>query len=709
MQFTAQFRGSRVQEKGREFTSSSDHIQVNVQQTQAQPTATIETSPMKFDPRSYPVATAITLVCLFMYPASGQESVTEPQNEVAIHEAMAKEVLGYLADDEIDKSLQVIGAVCDSQVSLGQPNPGLSVAAAAIHRELAQLSTSEQYDLLRSWSLPNASQSAVRLLTVFVPTSAPPKAFGRSIDERPRDSTFAVGSIGAFPGLFCSGWMLVQAADDIGRIGRLMTELEPLVQKKIPGADTLLMLARIKFGRSDMSELNAALEKRLERLVAQKKTDSTDLLLAVSALERSELQGTALRILDALNQDAVQRPEFEQPLIRMAHAIATQVRLGKSDPSVLNHHRLKYWVTADSTTARSSQTGMPMPMWLSHENHLLHVAGSNVDTLFSRFPLQGEFSFSCGALMSKQSNGGLVFGGFHFQPQLESDAIQVLNADDANPIRRSCPFFRKDSLPDFNRLGIQSDSDLNVSFTVNHNPLGVDRNLHQNSPWLGLRSLGEHRSVFRNVTITGTPTIPSQINLVESGDLRGWQSTFFASDGWNCTDGVIEAKRMADKETTTGQQSLLRYQRPLLDGETISYEFYYQPDETHVHPALGRIAFLIDPKGMRVHWITDGDLEWTGLTADNDLLEPLSRRGPRKPPVKPEWNQVSVGIADGKANVSLNGELVYQRPANASGEPFGFFYDPSKTNAKIRNVKMTGDWPDKLPEAFRAAPLALVE
>jgi hypothetical protein len=77
--------------------------------------------------------------------------------------------------------------------------------------------------------------------------------------------------------------------------------------------------------------------------------------------------------------------------------------------------------------------------------------------------------------------------------------------------------------------------------------------------------------------------------------------------------------------------------------------------------------------------MTSGGFEWTGLAADNKLLEPLNRRGPRPLPLK-------------------EGEVDYQRAIDFGGDhSFGFYRDRTQTAAKIRNVVMTGDWPETLP------------
>ena len=62
---------------------------------------------------------------------------------------------------------------------------------------------------------------------------------------------------------------------------------------------------------------------------------------------------------------------------------------------------------------------------------------------------------------------------------------------------------------------------------------------------------------------------------------------------------------------------LLRYQRPLMEDGSIEYEFFYDPDHFETHPALDRLAFILDPSGIREHWIGDGRYDRTDLAPDN--------------------------------------------------------------------------------------------
>ena len=99
------------------------------------------------------------------------------------------------------------------------------------------------------------------------------------------------------------------------------------------------------------------------------------------------------------------------------------------------------------------------------------------------------------------------------------------------------------------------------------------------------------------------------------------------------------------------------------------------------------------------------------MPADNALLEPLSRRGPRPLPLKEgDWNAVTLSRADGKVTLTLNDEVIYQRAVDFGGDhSFGFYRDRTKTSVKIRNVVMTGDWPETLPDDVLENPTVTVD
>lgn len=251
----------------------------------------------------------------------------------------------------------------------------------------------------------------------------------------------------------------------------------------------------------------------------------------------------------------------------------------------------------------------------------------------------------------------------------------------------------------------------------------------KSTPWIGLHSEGNKKTTVRNIQITGTPTIPRQVNLIPEGNLRGWSGQYFGVKlptanvnitkrekaantprryrsspkpaqiknlAWSVRDGELISGEM-EKRGFNGQ-SCIRYERPLGDGETIQYEFFYEPGETEVHPSIGRVAYMLRPDGCHLHWMNAGSTSWK-IPADYEV--PLPGAEPNPCPLKPgQWNQVQLKRNGTNLQISLNGETVFdQEPQSRLGDMiFGLYHNGTKTSARIRNMTLRGDWPESLPE-----------
>ncbi len=123
-----------------------------------------------------------------------------------------------------------------------------------------------------------------------------------------------------------------------------------------------------------------------------------------------------------------------------------------------------------------------------------------------------------------------------------------------------------------------------------------------------------------------------------------------------------------------------------------------------VHPSLDRLAFLLEPDGVRLHWMTAGPQDASGLPADNVADEPENRRGPAKLPLKPgEWNAIKMALNGDRIALYLNGAAIHERelePANS--RQFGLFHDKQRTSVQVRNVELRGRWPEALTAVERA-------
>ena len=693
------------------------------------------------------VSFAICLAGTVPNPSYGQaRQPLAPAAESAL-EAQASsapaEILRQLRKRDARGALETLAVLVDRPVSISDlVYSGLPSAAAGLHRSLAQMSADERYELLYQWSLPagegetpHGERIRVRLLAAAVPTDAPPKVFARSLGERPRDSTFAVTSIGPVQGFFCRGWMLAQAADELGRLARLRSTLEKLAESNVDGSQELLMLAYLAGSRGELERVQTFLHESVDEQGGEtpaglQPKDMTGAAIASAALLHEKLQPLGESLLKKLvDQAGVGNSIALRPFLRIAQATAAQVHRGKSPPEVLFRNRLKHWVSATVRSASDIDRGRPNAVWLTHEQHVLHLSGGTADVLFCRFPIVGEFDFVCetqegGAI---GTDGGLVYGGLQFQALGRKNTLTVWDADVNQMVTKPSPFARHDTAPVFNRVSIRSAKD-GPNFESNFHPVWFDGPAAHSSPWLGLRSSGTKRPVFRNIRLSGNPDVPREVHLTTDGDqLRGWQAGFFGETlpsfhsrldagetsgkavDWRIESGEVISSQQTDASNSE-KPGWLRYQRPLLDGESISYEFLHRGDDAIVHPTIGRLAFLLEPTGVRVRWITTGELEWSGLEADNAALEPLNRRGPKPLPLREkDWNSLRVELSDNKVLITLNDQLIYQRPVDPNSETqFGLYRPTRNAEARVRQVLMTGDWPEAIPADFIADPVDLV-
>jgi hypothetical protein len=144
------------------------------------------------------------------------------------------------------------------------------------------------------------------------------------------------------------------------------------------------------------------------------------------------------------------------------------------------------------------------------------------------------------------------------------------------------------------------------------------------------------------------------------------------------------------------RESLLQYHRPLLEDGEIEYEFFYEAGKTLIHPALGRTAFLLSADGVRLHQLTSGAFERSGLAPENET--PLE--GSTKPLqfANKAWNRAKLKLVGDVVTINLAGEKIGEYKLSG-GEPrfFGLFRYSDATTTRVRNVTYRGNWPKEIP------------
>jgi len=248
----------------------------------------------------------------------------------------------------------------------------------------------------------------------------------------------------------------------------------------------------------------------------------------------------------------------------------------------------------------------------------------------------------------------------------------------------------------------------------------------QPSPWLMLHVGQQNQTGVRGLKIAGNPTVPETVDLLAGEELGLWQAFLgtivgaeqrFAGSYWVKRGEEMYALGRKPPAPEDGKpeaprsfpESAVYYQRPLVEDGVVEYEFFHDPDRAHCHPMLDRLVFLLEAEGVRLHWLTDGQSEDSGLRFDNATDEPNCRRGPSRLPLMPRaWNKVRLAVAGDTVKLALNGVEVYERPIEPTNQRlFGIFHYTDRSEARVRSMTHTGAWPKKPPpndKLFEAHP-----
>jgi hypothetical protein len=430
-----------------------------------------------------------------------------------------------------------------------------------------------------------------------------------------------------------------------------------------------------------------------------------DLTVAAKAIERPRLRPAALALLGTMVDQAHSkglRSLWTDQVSHLRACARLMDELGPGGPPFGTDPEIRDWARVTHGRAETRGTGDPIPHWSYRDGLFTHHPGHANDMMYLRAPLRGEFQIDCELAIFDWREMRVAYGGMTVSPKHDLKHVERWHFNRALPeITLNPPLERPDGWYKY-RLVVKKGS---MTSFVN------GRQIHQAplppefDPWLALQCAALNIGAARNVTISGRPIIPEQLNLSALPDLTGWLPEYYGDSvtgngpDWE-KQGEEIVGRLRDDFPGSKQESILFYNRPMLEDGEIAYEFFYEPSKAMTHPALDRLAFLLEPDGVKVHRLTDAQYERTGLSPENAAVEPENRRGPASLPLKArEWNRLVLGLSEDRVALRLNGELIYERALEATNQRlFGLFHYSDESEARIRKVTYRGEWPRALPE-----------
>lgn len=608
--------------------------------------------------------------------------------------------------------------------------------AAAFERLALQLPVEERFDALLKWTLPSGTRKNVRIIAGPISEESPPAVFehvsGGNANEESVNQ-FELARSGPFPCVVSSVDLLIDSARATGQLDKLKEDVRAFVDKKAPNADILMILCEAATGNVDgVTELAKSWQTQLQAQQKNRQMRPAQSQLWASYLVARTLMAdpklkrlgrTGYRPILALSKRI--RSTQLTKVMQRDDAGSAALFAGKDFRRELANPQLKHWIAGDQRTAATIKQGSVKASWVGHEGHLHHRAGPRHSYLFFKYPLTGSFDVQFDAWNGGYAEGHASFGGLTIENWGWNRSGLIFAYGEHGAKRSQFPFSRPNA---YNRFHFRSRAD-GVRTYLNGHLIYHDKEDWSTSPWLALFARDTQVTDFRNVRISGTPVIPRQVKLVSGSSLRGWVANFYADSipeqltsnskgdavakrqppAWRAVDGIIQAETVSDADDSP-VQSRLYYGRPLARGESLQYEFLYEPGKTHVHPAIDRLAFILDPNALKLHWMTTGSDEWTGLAVDNAVSILKSASETAGIPLKEnQWNRVRLLIVRGKdggdvLRLSLNQQQIYeQRLQPDVSRTFGFFRYRNRTAARIRNVVMRSNrWPEKLTDDILA-------
>jgi Domain of unknown function (DUF1583_N)/Protein of unknown function (DUF1581) len=341
--------------------------------------------------------------------------------------------------------------------------------------------------------------------------------------------------------------------------------------------------------------------------------------------------------------------------------------------------------------------------------------------------LAGDFEFHVEMWDGARRDTAVMTNGSRFTSKGAGLAVEVVSESGRDWVHFTT---KSISAGKWNQHTLRYEGDT-MTYLVNGIPIYKEPR-HQGSPWIAIQTTGQRASSARNLRFAGEPKIAREVGLVPDETLRGWSGHYFSQslptaklnqevlekDGqgselyrsapqadqladlaWTVQNGELISGNAAVKGASARKgQSVIRYDRPLGEGETLSYEFFYEADKTLVHPAIGRTAYIFHPEGIRRHWMIETGGGWK-LPQDNEV--PLHADNPIKLPLKEaDWNRVTLHLKNKQLQIRVNDLLVFDEEIEVlpQGTIFGLFHYADKTKARARNIKLGCPWPETLPE-----------
>ncbi|MEO1618534.1 MAG: DUF1583 domain-containing protein [Planctomycetota bacterium] len=527
--------------------------------------------------------------------------------------------------------------------------------------------------------------------------------------------------------------MLVDEAIRRGRAEELRGRLTEKREKPGDAADIGLALLRLTDARAEnermadlVTELTPTLDAVKKQIMAGPIKNAqyypeleAQLVFRLAAMECPK---TILEpLVSSLKSRAINgKREYLAATINRASA-----RTGLGAAAGANSQRLPDdFIVVDIPRPTRGAFDLLSPVYVERPDGGIHgTGGMGFGHLLFRYPLAGDFSFTARIKDQDEGDANVSFGGVIYGANGSKSGF-VKGSGDRGETTVPVPSAEPDAL---NEESVELNGQTVVG-TCNGKPFVTDQRT-RGFPFVSVVHDMTQTIEIDELRFSGNPTIPREVNLLDQ-QLRGWSDLWSSSKVETLSlptgnGGKDEVKSDAEKQpqetesVQTGKWCLhdgelrferpnssrdplstLQYLRPLMDGESIEFEFWWDEEVYRFNFTMGRSALILTAEGSYWGYFPKrADLASLVSTENKNRGKKLKRLFPDNAPLL-GWNRLVATRNGNEVAVELNGEALESIELRKFEKPG--VYRKSGTSARVRKIRLTGDWPETFPQKWLA-------
>lgn len=564
---------------------------------------------------------------------------------------------------------------------------------AEMVRNARELAPEEAYNYLKNWVMPTHPEGRIRLGFAYL-----------SLEQQAEFDPLTAG----LDRIVSPGLELVRIAQSAGKLDELISQIDSLKPQSDVDARNqraLKILALMQVDGADVGKELGALYTSLNGGLPQKLLTmerAAELLVAVEAGRHEQYWAAGYDILHRLRsverggENASKRDDWKTAVNSGLGAIELRW-LGRPFKKPEQWASVPYWKPQWTAQGENNST------WVMDRGAVAHLPADHWSQLFFQSPLRGEYEITARRSTHGSKEVSIATGMHTAEPKWDLKAVRVSTLmHSQQDIEQDVPLPVWDHAADFKILV----KDSSVTTIVNGVEIHREDFGSTRDPWLVLQANDPLTNcTVRDLRITGNPTIPDEIDLI---DINGWASWRFDAFGdWSSQQEQAEVpyNRVGNEivgnvrtdRSASPMESLMMYARPMLEDGEIEFETYYEAGKFEVHPAIGQTVFMLDQPEATLHKLTRAQWDRSELAKDNRSDLPA---GSEKLELKEkDWNHVRLALAGNEVTLFVNGNQIAKHTIDAPNNErfFGLFRYSDLTKCKIRNLKYRGDWPKTLP------------